>query len=51
MALLTQDIGLLVWFTIIVSLLVLLAPVIIFIFVVKYIRNKDKRDRKNKFEL
>lgn len=32
MALLTQDIGLLVWFTIIVSLLVLLAPVIISIF-------------------
>lgn len=51
MGLLTQGIGLLFWLTLIVGLLVLIAPLIIFLFVVKYIRNKDKRERKNKFEL
>jgi heme/copper-type cytochrome/quinol oxidase subunit 2 len=50
MALLTQDIGLLFWLTLIIGLLVLIAPLIIFLFVVKYIRNKDKRERNNKFK-
>lgn len=51
MALLTPNISLLFWLSLIIGVLVLVAPVIIFIFVVKYIRNKDKRERKNKFEL
>lgn len=50
MALLTQDIGLLFWLTLIIGLLVLIAPLIIFLFVVKYTRNKDKKDRNNKFK-
>jgi heme/copper-type cytochrome/quinol oxidase subunit 2 len=50
MALLTQDIGLLFWLTLIIGLLVLIAPLIIFLCVVKYTRNKDKKDRNNKFK-
>ena len=49
MALLTQDIGLLFQLTLIIGLLVLIAPLIIFLCVVKYTRNKDKKHReKNK---
>ena len=49
MGILTQDIGLLFWLAFIIGLLVLNTPLIIFLFVVKYTRNKDKKDReKNK---
>lgn len=48
MGLLTQDIGLLFWLTLIIGLLVLIAPLIIFLCVVKYTRNKDKKHKKNK---
>lgn len=50
MGILTQDIGLLFWLTLIIGLLVLIAPLIIFLFVVKYTRNKDKKHRNNKFK-
>lgn len=50
MGLLTQDIGLLFWLTLIIGLLVLIAPLIIFLCVVKYTRNKDKKYRNNKFK-
>jgi len=51
MGILTQNIGLLFSLTLIIGLLVLIAPLIIFLFVVKYTRNKDKKDRNNKFKL
>lgn len=47
MGLLTPNIGLLFWL-LIVGLLVLITPIIIFIFVVKYIRNKDKKEIEKK---
>lgn len=46
MEILTQDIGLLFQLTLIIGLLVLIAPLIIFLFVVKYTRNKDKNIEK-----
>ena len=49
MGLLTPNISLLFWL-LIVGLLVLIAPIIIFIFVVKYTRNKDKKHRKKNKE-
>lgn len=47
MGLLAPNIGLLFWL-LIVGLLVLITPIIIFIFVVKYIRNKDKKEIEKK---